>query len=87
MKLVTGGLTSIIWIVLGIVNLQFHGQFIPISLRPVLRTVAAYVILWSGHHVINFSSWGFRICNTAHRIQLRILFIALKAELKVLDYD
>ena len=38
------GLTRLILIVLGTVNLQFHGPLIPISLRPILRIVAAYVI-------------------------------------------
>ena len=37
------GLTSIIFIVLSTVSLQFQDQFVPISLRPLLRTVAAYV--------------------------------------------
>ena len=48
-KLVIGGLTSIILIVLGTVNLQFQGPLVPISLSPVLRTVAAYVVgtVWS----------------------------------------
>ena len=49
LKLVMGGLTSIILIVLGTVNLQFQGWFVSISLRPVFGTVAAYVtvIVWS----------------------------------------
>ena len=49
LKLVIRGLTSIILIVLTTVNLQFQGQFIPISLRPVLGIVAAYVMatVWS----------------------------------------
>ena len=48
-KSVIGGLTSIILIVLGTVNLQFQGPFVSISLRPVLRIVAVYVmsIVWS----------------------------------------
>ena len=47
--LIIGGLTSIILIVLGTVNLQFQGPLVPISLSPVLRTVAAYVVgtVWS----------------------------------------
>ena len=32
------------------------------------------------------STWGFSICETAHRIWLRILSIVLEKELKVLDY-
>ena len=35
-KLVMGGLTRVILVVLGAVNLQFQGQFVSISLRPVL---------------------------------------------------
>ena len=40
LKLIFGGLISIILIALSVVNLQFQGQFIPISLRPILRIVA-----------------------------------------------
>ena len=39
LKLVISGLISAILIALNTVNLQFQGQFPPISLRPVLRTV------------------------------------------------
>ena len=48
-KLVVGGLTSVILIVLGTVNLQFQGPFVPISLWPVLGIVAAHVLgtVWS----------------------------------------
>ena len=48
-KLVISGLTSIILVVLGTVDLQFQGPLVPISLRPVLRIVAAYVVgtVWS----------------------------------------
>ena len=47
--LVIGGLTSVILIVLSTVSLQFQGWFVPISLRPVLGIVAAYVVAtaWS----------------------------------------
>ena len=49
LKLVIGGLTSVILIVLGTVNLQFHVRFVSISLRPILGIVAAYVMAtaWS----------------------------------------
>ena len=49
LNLVIGGLTSVILIVLGTLNLQFQGWFVPISLRPVLGIVAAYVMatVWS----------------------------------------
>ena len=48
-RLVIGGLTSAILIVLGVVNLQFQGPYVAISLRPILETVAAYVVntVWS----------------------------------------
>ena len=48
-KLDIGSLTGIILIVLGPVNLQFQGQFVTISLRSVLGTVAAWVVgtVWS----------------------------------------
>ena len=48
--------------------------------------VAAHVLVQSGHHAVNFSTWGFSICKTAHRIWLRILPVILEKELKVLDY-
>ena len=49
LKLVIGGLTSVISIVLGTVNLQFYCRFVSISLRPILGIVAAYVMAtaWS----------------------------------------
>ena len=43
-RLVIIGLTSIILLVLGSVNLQFQGPFFPISLWPVLKIVAAHVL-------------------------------------------
>ena len=49
LNLVISGLTSVILIVLGTVNLQFQVRFVPISLRPILGIVAAYVTatVWS----------------------------------------
>ena len=49
LKLVIGCLTSVILIVLSTVSLQFQGQFVPISLRPVFGIVATYVLAaaWS----------------------------------------
>ena len=44
LKLVISGLTSVIVLILGTVNLQFQHQFVSSSLRPVLRIVAAYVM-------------------------------------------
>ena len=47
-----GGLTSVILSVFSTVNLQFQGRCFPISLRPTLRTVAAYVMatVWSSYN-------------------------------------
>ena len=42
-RLVISGLTSVILVVLGAVNLQFQGPLVPFSLRPILKIVAAYV--------------------------------------------
>ena len=74
-------------IVLGPVHLEFQGQFVPISLRLVFGTVAAWVM---GTVLVimelTSSTWGFSICKTAHRIWLRILSIVLEKELKILDY-
>ena len=49
LQLVTSGLTSIILVVSGTVNLQFWGALVPISLQSVLRIVAAHVqgTVWS----------------------------------------
>ena len=49
LKLVIGGLTSVILIALRTVNLQFQGWFVSISLRPVLGIVAACAMatVWS----------------------------------------
>ena len=41
-------------IVLSRVNLQFQGQFVPVSLRPVLELWKLMSWLNSGHHVVNF---------------------------------
>ena len=54
-------LTSIILIVLGIVNLQFLGALVPISLHqfPELWQLMSWV--QSGHLVVNLSTWDFSI--------------------------
>ena len=48
-KLVISGLTSIILIVLGTVNLQFQRPFVHISVQAILKIVAAHVLgtVWS----------------------------------------
>ena len=79
-------LTSIILVVSGIVNLQFQGALVPVSLWSILGIVAAQDLGTACHHVVNFSTWRFGIYQTAHRIWLRILSIALEKELNILDY-
>ena len=51
LKLVISVLSSVFLIVLSTVNLQFQGQFVPASLQPVLRIVAACVMatVWSSN--------------------------------------
>ena len=44
LKLMVSSLTSSILIALSTVKLQFQGQFVSLSLRPVLGIVAAYVM-------------------------------------------
>ena len=81
--------SSMVWLSSSLsctVNLQLQGKFVSISLKPTLRIVADYVMAQYGHHVVNFSNWGFSIYKTAHRICLRILSITLEKELKFLDY-
>ena len=86
-QLVISGLTSIILVALGTVNFQFPGALVPISLQPVLRIVQLTSWVQTAHHIFNFSTSGFTIYQTAHRIWLRILSIALEKELNVLDYN
>ena len=85
LKLVIGGQSSAILIDLGAINLQFHGWFVPISLRPVLGIVAVYITnaVWSSCSWLIPPGGGFGIYKTAPRIWLRILSIALEEELKV----
>ena len=44
LKLVISGLIGVILIVLSMVNRQFQGWFVPISLRPPFTLLAAYVM-------------------------------------------
>ena len=58
-KLVTGGLTNVILVVLGIINLQSRGALFPFLWGQVSELMSWQ--LQSGHHVVYFSaSWGFR---------------------------
>ena len=88
LKLVIGGLTSIILTVWGTVNFHFQGCFFSISLRPFLGIMAAYIVgtVWSLYSWFLPLCGGFSIYRTAHRIWLRILSIALEEARKVLDY-
>ena len=70
---------------LSTLNLQSQDQFVPISLKPAFRIVAAYIVRTvrssCGYLVIP----GGLFYKTAHRIWLWILTIACEEELKVLD--
>ena len=74
-------------IVLSTIKLQFQGLFVPISLRPVLGIVAAYVMapVWSSRSKLFPPGECCGVCKTIHRIWLRTLSIALEKELKVLE--
>ena len=50
-RLVINGLTSVILIVLGTVNLQFQGWCVPISFWPMLGIMAAHMLgtVWSSY--------------------------------------
>ena len=84
-ELVVVGLTSVILIVLGTVNLQVRGLFVPISLRSLLGIVAAYVLgtVWSSYSY--FSTWFFGIYKTTHRIFPSMLSVDLEKEQKTLN--
>ena len=49
LKLVISGLTSVILVVLDAVNLQFQGQFVSTSLRPILELWQLILWVQSGH--------------------------------------
>ena len=59
LKLAISGLTNIILIALGTVNLQFQGQLASISLRPFLEIVTAYVSLVI-MQLTSSTWWGFQ---------------------------
>ena len=86
--LAIGGLSSSILIVLETVSLQLQSWFAPISSRPVLGILAAYVhvyrlvIMW----LTSPPGRGFSMFGTAHRIWLRVLCITLKKKINVLDF-
>ena len=73
-------------IVLSTVNLQTRS--VPISLRSVLRIVAAYISwLQSGHHAVKFSTWrGLQNLQDSSQDMLRILPIVSEKQLKVLAF-
>ena len=82
LKLAIGGLTSVILIVLGTINLQFQGWFVPISQGQFSGLWQLMSRLQSGHYIVLLPGGGFNTYKTAHRIWLRILSIALEKELK-----
>lgn len=53
LRLVIDGLTSVILIALGTVNLTFQHRFVSIFLRPILRMMVGYVRLQSSHHSLS----------------------------------
>ena len=69
-------------------RLQFQGQFVPISWRPIPGIVAAYimVMVWSPCSHVLAPGGGFSLYETAHSMWLRILSTALEKELKVFDF-
>ena len=75
-------------LVLNAVHLQFQYWFVPISLKPDLRSVAAYVMatVWLSCSQLLPPGRGFSIYKMTHRFLLQILFIAFEKELKVLNY-
>lgn len=79
-----GGLSSSILVVLSTVNLSVQGPFAPLLLRPVLRTLAAYVLGAVCSSCGRLLPPGFSASVRAHRIRLRIVSMALEKELKVL---
>ena len=87
-KLVIGGLTSRILIILSTVSLfSFSVGLIPFPWGQFSELWQLMSWLQPGHHVVNLSTWcrGFSIYKTAHRTWLRISSITLEKELKVLD--
>ena len=73
-------------VLLGTVNLQFWGALVPISVHQFSELWQLKSWVQSVHHVVNFSTSGFNIYKTAHRIWLRILSLALEKGQKVFDY-
>ena len=67
LKLAIDGLTSIILVVLGTVNLQFQDPFFPFFWGQFSELWHLLSWVLSGHHVLNFSTWCFSICKTARR--------------------
>ena len=74
-----GGLTSVILIVLSTVSPQLQGWFVPVSLRPALQTVPAYVTAAvCSSRSLTSALWGFGMYKSAQRTRLRILPTALR---------
>ena len=67
-KLVIGGLSSVFLIVLGTVSFHCLRWFVPISLKPVLKTVTAYVMDWS---LVCCSLWSQR--DATERLNINVM--------------
>ena len=80
-KLVIGGLTSVILVVLSTVNLQFRS--ICSHCFEVISPNCGSLCHGYGLVIMQLISptWGFSLCKTAYSIWLRILSIALEKEL------
>ena len=77
-KLIISGLTSIIFVVLGTVNLQFQGHLFPLLCDQFSDLQQLLSWVQSGYHVVNFSTCCFGIGKTTHKIWLRVLSILRK---------
>ena len=71
LKLVIGGLTSTVLIILSTVSFQFQGQFAPICLMAVLGTWAVYVMttVWSSYSSLLPPGGGFSLYKTQDVLQ------------------
>lgn len=83
LKSVVCGLTSIIVVVVSAVSLQLQGEFVPISLRPVL--LPSWLSLSSCRSLLP-PGGGFSIYRAARRTRLRILSVGREEEIQVVDF-
>ena len=82
LQLVISGITGIILVILGTVNVQFQVCLFVCLCGLFLELWQLKSWVQSGHPVVNFSTWGFSIYRTGYGSE----FIVFEKELKVLDY-